>query len=608
MRQVKYIIFVCIICSWFSTSSVAQTVDRSVAVSAYIYNFAKNVLWQHEEDIKEFRFHIIGTDKDIINEMKKMSQTKTLRGKPIKITNSTNLENTDGIHLIFITYDNRDKLNDIYNSVEGKNTLIVTDLCNNKKDIMINIINSDVGSLRFEINKSNIISQNIMIMPDIILLGGTEVDVSALYYEGQQSLRSLQKQIDSLAYSNNELEKIQKSIIKELNANQDSLKDLLSKIADQQVVLDKQKLLLNQRDQKIKKQTNEIQENERYFNLLTSKIELQDSEILKRQQTLEDQEEEIATKKNRIAEQTNTLKNQDLTINRQRNLMYLLIIIVILVIALVIAIYRSYRIKQKMNRELEIKVKERTNELNILNAKLEERVTQRTAQLVAINKELESFSYSISHDLRAPLRAIYGFSQILSTRHKESLNQEGQQYINYVVAASVRMEQLINDLLNFSRLGRKSIELHPVDLNDILNEMKMEFKQQLDEIKAELVIENNFPVITGDKSLLRQIFLNLIGNAITYRRKEVPLILKISYEEENKNSLIKVSDNGIGIKKEYWAKIFNIFQRLHSEEDYPGTGIGLATVKKSVELMNGEIIVDSVFGEGSTFIIKFMKK
>ncbi|MDD3861242.1 MAG: ATP-binding protein, partial [Bacteroidales bacterium] len=341
---------------------------------------------------------------------------------------------------------------------------------------------------------------------------------------------------------------------------------------------------------------------------LTSKIAIQDVEINKRKEILESQLKEIESKKQQIIEQTNTLQSQDLTINRQRNIMYLLIVIVILVISLVIAIYRSFRIKKKMNKELEIKVKERTNELNILNAELEERVSQRTAQLVAINKELESFSYSISHDLRAPLRAIYGFSQIISTRHKDSLNVEGQQYIDYVVAASVRMEQLINDLLNFSRLGRKSIELHPVDLNDIIQEMKMEFKQKIEEVDAQLLFDNNLPVLKGDKSLFRQIFINLIGNAITYRRKEVQLIINISHEESSKHHIIKVSDTGIGIKKEYWEKIFNIFQRLHSEDEYPGTGIGLATVKKSVELMNGEITVDSVYGDGSTFIIKFIKK
>ncbi|MDD3740615.1 MAG: YfiR/HmsC family protein [Bacteroidales bacterium] len=608
MKSIKFSILVLLINIVFSTFCFAQTVDRSVAVSAYIYNFAKNVLWQKEENIKEFRFHIIGTDKDIINEMNKMSQAKTLRGKPIKITNSTKLVNTDGINLIFITYEYRDKLNDIYNSVEGKNTLIVTDLCNNKSDIMINIIDSDVGSLKFEINKANIINQNIMIMPDIILLGGTEVDVSALYYEGQQSLRRLQKQIDSLEQSNNELLRIQKSIRKELLASQDSLQELISKINSQQIVLDRQRQLLFQREQEINEQTNKIEENEKHFDILTSKIAIQDVEINKRKEILESQLIEIESKKQQIIKQTNTLQSQDLTINRQRNIMYLLIVIVILVISLVIAIYRSFRIKKKMNKELEIKVKERTNELNILNAELEERVSQRTAQLVAINKELESFSYSISHDLRAPLRAIYGFSQIISTRHKDSLNVEGQQYIDYVVAASVRMEQLINDLLNFSRLGRKSIELHPVDLNDIIQEMKMEFKQKIEEVDAQLLFDNNLPVLKGDKSLFRQIFINLIGNAITYRRKEIQLIINISHEESSKHHIIKVSDTGIGIKKEYWEKIFNIFQRLHSEDEYPGTGIGLATVKKSVELMNGEITVDSVYGDGSTFIIKFIKK
>ncbi|HOZ30400.1 MAG TPA: YfiR/HmsC family protein [Bacteroidales bacterium] len=591
-----------------SSLSIAQTVDRNVAISAYIYNFAKNVVWQNEENITEFHFCIIGNDKAIINEMKTMSQSKTIRGKSIKITNSNTLTETDAIHLIYVTYENREKISDIYNLVEGKNILIVTDRCPNKNNIMINFVNSEDGSLLFEINKSNITGQNITVMPDLILLGGTEVDVSTLYYEGQQTLRDLQKQIESLEYKNNQLYKIQTDIKIKLNYYQDSLKELISKTNEQQTLLDKQKSLLNQRDKEIKKQNLEIQKNQEHFDLLTLEIETQDSEIEKRQEILERQTKEIETKKLQIEEQTSTLKNQNLTINRQRNLMYLMIIIVILVVSLIFAIYKSYRNKQKMNKELERKVQERTNELNVLNTELEERVAQRTAQLVAINKELESFNYSISHDLRAPLRAIYGFSQIISTRHKDSLNEEGKQYIDYVVAACVRMEQLINDLLNFSRLGRKSIELHPVDINEILQEMQMEFKQKIEDIQAKMIIDDNMPVITGDKSLCRQIFINLIDNAITYRRPEVQLVIQISCEETKNSYILSISDNGIGIKKEYWVKIFNIFQRLHSEEEYSGTGIGLATVKKSIELMNGVVEVDSVFGEWTSFIIKFNKK
>ncbi len=240
-----------------------------------------------------------------------------------------------------------------------------------------------------------------------------------------------------------------------------------------------------------------------------------------------------------------------------------------------------------------------------INLDLEKIVEHRTLQLETSNKELESFSYSISHDLRAPLRAIYGFSQILSSRHRPSLNEEGRQYMDYIVEASIRMEHLINDLLNYSRLGRKTLELHPVSLNDVLNNIHQDFKQQLTQTGGQLIISPDLPRISGDESLLNQVFTNLIGNAITYRRENIPLVIDITSENLSLFPVVKITDNGIGIPKEHWEKIFNVFQRLHTEDRYPGTGIGLATVKKAISLLGGRIWVESVIGEGSTFFIKF---
>ncbi len=242
-----------------------------------------------------------------------------------------------------------------------------------------------------------------------------------------------------------------------------------------------------------------------------------------------------------------------------------------------------------------------------LYSELEDKIKNRTQQLETANKELESFSYSISHDLRAPLRAIYGFSQILADRHKESLNEEGKQYMDYIVESSVRMEQLINDLLNYSRLGRKTVEIRPVSLKKIIDAIIDDFKPQIEEIGGKFQIADNPPVIPADESLLRQIFSNLVGNAIKYRNTDTALLINISFDTIQEGVLIKVADNGIGIPAEHCEKIFNVFQRLHGEDKYPGTGIGLANVKKAVALLGGSIYVESSVGKGSTFILELTK-
>jgi signal transduction histidine kinase len=145
--------------------------------------------------------------------------------------------------------------------------------------------------------------------------------------------------------------------------------------------------------------------------------------------------------------------------------------------------------------------------------------------------------------------------------------------------------------------------MRPVSLGAILDKIYSDFKQKLEEISARFSMDKELPQISGDESLLMQIFTNLIENAITYRRTEVPLEINISCEHLAEGYILKISDNGIGIPEEYWEKIFNIFQRLHSDDKYPGTGIGLATVRKAVSMLNGTVRVTSVVGKGSTFFI-----
>ncbi len=271
----------------------------------------------------------------------------------------------------------------------------------------------------------------------------------------------------------------------------------------------------------------------------------------------------------------------------------------------------------QLNRELEQKVAERTNELRdsqlaLLN--LVEDLNDNLKKLDAAkhnleiaNKELEAFSYSVSHDLKAPLRAISGFAQIIARRHYNSLNEEASHYFDNIISASEKMSILINELLEYSRIGRVAVRLQPVSINDVVSQVLDILSERIKQSGTNLALSEALPVVNGNANLLRQILTNLLENAIVFRKKDTPSKIEISFREEDSYVILIVADNGIGIQREYHEKIFNMFQRLHTEDEYPGTGIGLAIVKKAVNLMNGSIWIESTPGKGSVFYVKLEK-
>lgn len=238
-----------------------------------------------------------------------------------------------------------------------------------------------------------------------------------------------------------------------------------------------------------------------------------------------------------------------------------------------------------------------------LNAELEQRVIERTAQLEAANKDLEAFSYSVSHDLRAPLRAVSGFAEILARRHQAPLNEEGRRYVANIVEASARMSRLIDDLLAYSRVGRRALSLRPILLEEVFRQVIRDLAPRIAAAHAQVTLPETLPTARGDATLLSQVFTNLLDNAILYHKPGTSPCILVSCQADNGHILISVRDEGIGIPLEYQEKIFNMFQRLHNEDTYPGTGIGLAIVKKSVELLGGRVWVQSAVNQGSTFYI-----
>lgn len=237
--------------------------------------------------------------------------------------------------------------------------------------------------------------------------------------------------------------------------------------------------------------------------------------------------------------------------------------------------------------------------------KTEQTLEQKNKELTQINQELENFAYVASHDLQEPLRTITSFIQILEKKYSNKLDKNGLQFMGFVVEGAKRMQTLIHDLLEYSRINRFNNAYEKVDLNDIFTTVNRVLKEKIESYDA-LVMSENLPTIYGSKLQLTQMFQNLIDNAIKFRGKKKPEIL-ISVKNLNDKWEIIFKDNGIGISQEYFQRIFVIFQRLHTLEEYDGTGIGLAICKKIVERHGGDIWVESNPGKGSVFHLTLAK-
>ena len=235
-----------------------------------------------------------------------------------------------------------------------------------------------------------------------------------------------------------------------------------------------------------------------------------------------------------------------------------------------------------------------------LNAGLEQRVVQRTAELEAANKELEAFSYSVSHDLRAPLRAVNGFAGIVLEDFSSQLPEEGRRYLERIRNGGQRMGMLIDDLLAFSRLSRQPVNRQTVDTVKLVQNVLDELQPQRDGRQLEIRV-GKLPACHGDPALLKQIWANLISNAIKYTRGREPAIVEIGCICDNGRRIYFVRDNGAGFDMQYANKLFGVFQRLHRADEFEGTGVGLAIVQRIVHRHDGRVWAEAEVNRGATF-------
>jgi two-component system, sensor histidine kinase and response regulator len=239
-------------------------------------------------------------------------------------------------------------------------------------------------------------------------------------------------------------------------------------------------------------------------------------------------------------------------------------------------------------------------QLRIENEQLSARVSERTAELEAANEELEAFAYSVSHDLRAPLRGIDGFSNLLLKKFSPEMPAEAQRLLNNVSSGAQSMGQLIDDLLRLSRLGRQALSRSPVNISALVREVLDELLAERDDCPIELRV-GELPERVGDLLLLRQVFVNLLSNAFKYTRSRQMPVVEIGCLQKENDKVFYIRDNGAGFDMRYSNKLFGAFQRLHSACEFEGTGVGLSIVKRIVQRHGGRIWAEAEVNKGATF-------
>ena len=241
-------------------------------------------------------------------------------------------------------------------------------------------------------------------------------------------------------------------------------------------------------------------------------------------------------------------------------------------------------------------------EVRQLNEQLEQRVAARTEELRAVNKELETFNYAVAHDLRAPLRHIHGFAEMLAEEASPVLNDSGKHHLDTIRDSVERMSQLLEDLLKLSRLGRQELSKQACSLKPLVEEVVKGLKPEMQDRQVEWRIEE-LPFVQGDPVLLKQVLVNLLSNALKFTRTRQPAIIEIGQTTIDGEPVVFVRDNGVGFSMKYADKLFGLFQRLHRQQDFEGTGVGLAIVQRIIHRHGGRVWAEAELNKGATFYL-----
>ncbi len=556
----------------------------------FIFNFAQQIIWPSIDDIDVFKIGIMGADPTVVS-VHQMAQRRRIYDKSVEVKRINDLSDIEDVHIIFANKKYNFNSQDILKSIKGKQVLFITEGYDYNTS-MINMIRVD-ETYKYEINKRLINRASLRITPSLEdyaissidkweeLYKSVEKKLTVVTQENQEQKEIIEKQQEAIGSHLEEIVTQQK----EINTKEETILEKDSSIQNLSIDSELKNIELKEKIEIEKRLGEDIRRKREELKTQEEKIKASNEQIKKQQEFLEIQNADILEKEAILEKNTRIILSQ-----KRTNLMLLLLLLFLGLASL--WIYRSHRKAQKLNKLLKTQ---------------HSAIEKQSEQLASKNKELEQFAYIASHDLQEPLNTVSSFIDLLEVEYKSKFDSDGKEILNFIKEGSVRMKKLIDALLQYSRLGRNQ-EFVKVNCRKIISDLKADLKLVIEENKVDIET-HNLTDVQGNEIELRLLFQNLISNGIKFRHPDTkPKIVincqkidDIEMESSNGFWQFSVQDNGIGIPKEHQDRIFGIFQRLHTREEYQGSGIGLAHCEKIVKSHGGKIWLESEKDKGTTF-------
>ncbi len=636
----------------FPPLAAEERIRREQLITAYLYRFAENIDWQGT--LKEgFTFHLISKNRNLEREMISVAGKKQVAGKSVRVSRAETDTLPGDARVVYVDKPFLDDFHTLVAATEGRPVLLVTDGYDNRRMVQINLIERPDKTMGFEINRANILNQGVGVKPEMVLLGGTEIDVARLYREGQKSLVEQQARLDALqrdikrierekiglartlAQEKAEVDQQRRQLAEtekkaaalglqldrakaEMDRQAADLDRLKSETALQKETVAQQQRQMNEQQQVIEQQQASIKAGQQRFEDLQTQVRSQEDNLRRQAAALKERETRLAKQQaeidkrtgvlqqqaDRIVKQESTIRKQEQVLAEigaalvgQRQVLILVTSVALLVLMLAVTLWIGNRRRRRTNLIL--------SEQKLRLEESAEALHEAKEAADAANQAKSVFLANMSHELRTPLNAILGFSEMLARDRSASSEQKDK--LNIINRSGGHLLSMINDILDLSKIEAGKITLEPqaFDLPGLLTDIREMFRSSVDSknLTFDLGIEpDTARFAMADANKLRQILINLLGNAVKFTKQGGVRVRARSCSQDGRLWLeLTVKDSGPGIPPEDLHTIFDPFVQTGAKADVKGTGLGLTITRSFVELMGGSIEVESALGKGTLF-------